>query len=71
MRSGQFKSSSGIKRSQKSYKNGAAGYHIDVKKHSRRREIGASEDPESCDVIVADCVASEKPIVAGMNVIIK
>lgn len=69
LRSGQFKSSSGIKYYITQYKNGELDF-ISMSKSIAERlyeGIGASEDPESCDVIVADCVASEKPIVAVLK----
>ena len=69
LRSGQFKSNSGIKYYINQYKNGELDF-ISMSKSIAERlyeGIGASEDPESCDVIVADCVASEKPIVAVLK----
>lgn len=64
MRSGEFNESSGILYHIKQYKAGEEEFSV-MSKHIAERMyegIENSESPESCDVIVCDCVASEQPL---------
>lgn len=66
LRSGEFTSSSGLKYHINEYLRGETDFvHLSHSIAERIYEgISASEEPESCDIIVCDCVANEIPILA-------
>lgn len=66
LRHGEFKESSGIKYHISQYIAGSEDF-IELSHNIAERfyeGIAASENPESCDIIVCDIVASEKPVIA-------
>ncbi|MDO5397078.1 MAG: nucleoid-associated protein [bacterium] len=69
IRSGEFKENSGILYHIKQYKSGGEEF-VEMSKYIAERMydgIAASEEPESCDVIIAHCVLSEKPVLAVLK----
>lgn len=69
LRTGEFNSGSGVKNYIERYKAGEEDF-INVSRRIAERlyeGISASENPESCDVIICDCAASEKPVIAVLK----
>ena len=66
LRSGEFTSGSGLKYHINEYLSGESDFvHLSQAVAERIYEgISASEEPESCDIIVCDCVANEIPVIA-------
>lgn len=66
LRKGEFNESSGILYHIKQYRDKEEDLTALSKAIAERmyEGIAASENPESCDVVVCDCVASEKPVIA-------
>ena len=66
LRNASFKSASGLKYHLSQYLAGEEDFIALSRGIAERlyEGIGESESPESCDLIVADCVASEKPVLA-------
>ena len=66
LRVGEFSSGSGLKYHISEYLRGDNDFvHLSHSVAERIYEgISASEDPESCDIIVCDCVANETPMIA-------
>ena len=66
LRSGEFTQGSGFKYHVKQYLSGETDFvHLSAAAAERMYEgIAASEEPESCDVIVCECVANEVPLIA-------
>lgn len=66
LRSGEFTSGSGLKYHINEYLSGEIDFvHLSHSIAERLYEgIAASEDPESCDILVCDCVANEAPLIA-------
>ncbi len=66
LRTGEFNESSGVKYHINQYIAGEEDMVALSNAIAQRlyEGIGASENPDSCDVIVCDCVASEKPVLA-------
>lgn len=69
LRKGEFLSGSGLKYHINEYLNGEIDFvRLSQAIAERMYEgISASEDPESCDIIVCDCVANESPMIAVLK----
>lgn len=66
LRTGEFNDNSGILYHIKQYSAGEEEFTA-LSQHIAERlyeGIGGSENPESCDIVVCDCMASEKPVIA-------
>lgn len=69
LRSAEFTSGSGLKYHINEYLNGDKDFvQLSQAVAERMYEgISASEDPESCDIIVCDCTANETPVIAVLK----
>lgn len=66
LRTGEFNENSGVKYHIKQYSANEEDF-VSLSRAIAERMyegIGASENPDSCDVVVCDCMASEKPVIA-------